>query len=66
MEKSVWGGRGLYRREVGLSGRCRSGVSRPGFSDEEHLVVFSRVILMDRIKVLLSRVQERTRDELRR
>ena len=29
------------------------------------MVAFSRVILMDRIKVLLSRVQERTKDELR-
>lgn len=44
---------GVQGERWGHQGKCRLSME-PGFSDEECLVAFSRVILMDRIKVLLS------------
>ena len=44
---------GVQGERWGHQERCRLSIE-PGFSDKERLVAFSRVILMDRIKVLLS------------
>lgn len=44
---------GIQGERWGHQGKCRLSME-PGLSNEEHLVAFSRAILMDRIKVLLS------------